>query len=461
MRFKHSQIPDSSWDGKLFSKEQLRRLVIPLMVEQTLAMTVGLFDTLIVSSVGETAVSAVSLVDSINFLLITLFAALGAGGAIVVGQYIGAQKHEEARHAAKQLLLIVTLLSIGMMILFLTFNHAILRFIFGNIDSAIMENAQVYFFTTSLSLPFLAVFNVCAALFRIMGNSAVPMVNAIVINIVNIAANILFIFGFDMGVLGSASATSIARIVGAVIILIMLRNPKMIVYIRSYNFKEFDGVMIKRILKLGIPNGLESSIFQIGKIIMSSLVATFTTSAIAAHAVGNSLTSVGIVPAQAMSLAITTVVSQCVGARDYEQAEFYTRYLIKKAYIYLWILNILMLLILNPALSLYGLSPEGFSIAYEIMVIHGVGAMIMWPLSFSLPNTFRASGDVVSPMIFSIFSMLVVRIGFSFILVYVFNMGVVSVWWAMMADWAVRSIFFTHHYKHKKWQRYAPASDYN
>lgn len=442
-------------ENYMFSKKNITDLIVPLIIEQTLAFTVGMIDTIMVAGVGEHAVSGVALVDTISVLIISLLAALATGGAVVAGQYLGLKEPGNARHAAKQLVIAATMFAVLVMVLCLIFNEQLLSLLFGNIDSAVMAQSRTYFYMTALSYPFIAMLNSGAALFRGMGNSKIAMINALIMNLVNVGGNSLFIYGFNWGVFGAALATLISRIVAATSILIMLRKPSLVIHVRGYRLKDIDFKMIRRILKIGLPNGLENSMFQIGKIIVTSLVAVGGTAAIAAHAVGNSLALVGIIPGQAMSLAILAVVSQCIGAKEYGQAEFYTKYLLKRAYFLLLILNMGMLVFLRPILGIYQLSEGTMEMAVQIMILHSIAAVVIWPLSFTLPNALRAAGDVKYTMIVSIISMWAFRILLSYLFVYQFGWGLLSIWAAMVVDWAFRSILFTGRWRGGKWKNFS------
>ena len=439
----------------LFSQKAIQKLIIPLIIEQALAISIGFFDTVMVAYAGEHAVSGVSLVDSINFLAINFFSTVAAGGAIIVGQYLGRKDRKTSNHAAQQLFLVVTFIAVVVAIVCLLFNQTILQTLFGDVETQVMSSAVTYFYITAISFPFLGLFNVSASLLRVMGDSQKAMMNALIMNLINIVGNAIFIYIFKWGVFGGALSTLIARVVSSVFMVYTLRNPHLPVYVQSYSFRSLDLKMIKRILRVGVPNGLENSIFQIGKIIMTGLVATCSTASIAAHAVANSLTGLQIIPGAAMGLALTTIVSRCVGAGEFEQAKYYTKMLMKKAYGYIILLNIPILLLLHPILNLYGLSEESIQLAYQVMILHSIGAMLIWAPSFSLPNALRAAGDVVSTMYTSVFSMFVFRVGFSFLFAYVFNLGLISVWIAMMIDWLFRAIFFTIRWASNKWQRHS------
>ncbi|MGO0907108.1 MATE family efflux transporter [Clostridioides difficile] len=436
----------------MFSKRSLRKIVIPLIVEQTLMLSIGMFDTLMVSSAGESAVSGVSIVDTINTLLICLLTALATGGAIVAGQYLGSKDSEKSKLAGKQLLIVSLGISLLFMSVCLIFNGQILSLFFGNIELDVMRNARTYFYITTVSFPFIAIYSSSVALFRAMGDTKTAMVSSFIMNIINIGINALLIYGLGLGVLGAALGTLTARIVGATTTMIILHNPKLPISIRLYPFWNIDFDIVKNILKISIPASLENSIFQIGRIILTSLIAIFGTSAITANAVTGSLINVATIPGQALGLAITTVVAQCVGAKEFEHATLYTKYLLKLSWIYMIVLNIGILLLLKPILGLYNLSDVTLSLTFTIMIIHISGWITIWPMSFALPNAFRAAGDVKYPMMISIFSMIVFRIGCSYLLAYGLGIGVLSVFIAMLMDWTFRSICFFWRWRSGKWK---------
>lgn len=436
---------------RMFSGTDLRRLIVPLVIEQVLAVTVGMADVIMVSSVGEAAVSGVSLVDMVNVLIINVFAALATGGAVVSAQLIGAKERERACHSAKQLLLIVSVISAVVMALCLLFRTPLLRLLFGQIDPDVMRNARIYFLLSALSYPFLAVYNASAALFRAQGNSRISMQVSIVINVLNIGGNALFIYGMTMGAAGAALSSLISRALGAVIMTALLRRPGNLVSIgRGGSFRP-DGAMIGRILNIGIPNGLENSMFQLGKILVVGIIAAFGTTQIAANAVANNFDALGCLPGQALSLAIITVVGQCVGAQDYEQARYYAKKLMKLAYLIMAALNIVILASLPLTLRAYNLSPDTMKLAMILIFIHDGSAILLWPAAFTLPNVLRAANDVRFAMAVSIFSMWVFRCVFGFILGSWLGWGAIGVWVAMIMDWIFRASLFVWRYLSGRW----------
>lgn len=436
----------------MFSNKSLRNLILPLIIEQMLAVAIGIADTAMVSSVGESAVSGVSLVDSINFLLIMIFSSIATGGAVVASQYIGKGEKWNANIVAKQLEISVLFLSIIISAAAILFRDVALQVIFQDIAPDVMENARIYFFISALSYPFLAVYNAGAALFRSMGDSKTSMIISVGMNLINVAGNAITIYGFKLGVTGAASATLFSRIVGAVVITILLTNPTRVIHIDQIWKWEFKPKVIKNIMKLGIPNGIENSIFQIGKILTMSIVSGFGTASITANAVAGNLASLQIIPASAIGMAMLTVVGQCIGARDFEGAKQYTKKLIKLSYIATWIITVIMLLSHRALINLYTLSGETADIMMELFIIHAISAVVIWPLSFGLPNALRAASDVKYTMIASLVSMWVFRIGLSYVLVFGIGFGVFGIWIAMIVDWVFRSILFMGRFIRGKWK---------
>ncbi len=428
-------------DG-MFSKKDLIKLIIPLIIEQLLAVTVGIADSMMVARVGEEAVSGVSLVDTLNVLLIGLFGAMATGGAVVSAQYLGQKNEKSACQAGEQLVAAILALSLILMAVALLFGNSVLTLLFGHVSSDVMGTARIYLIYTALSFPFLAIYNACAALFRSMGNSKVSMTIALIINLLNIVGNAILIFGYDMGVAGAAISTLVSRIVAAITMYVLLKNKRYSIHLEALRTFRVNLNMIKRILRIGIPNGLENSVFQIGKILVQGIVAGLGTSAITANAVVGTVGGLGVLPSSAIGLALITVVGRCIGAREYEAAKKYTFRLIRLAYICMAIVNIALIFSVPLILKLYGLTEQTAKIASELIIYHSIVATLLWPLSFTLPNALRAANDAKFTMWISMISMWVWRIGFSYVLVMLFDLGVMGIWIAVTIDWVCRSIFF-------------------
>ena len=437
----------------MFTKQDLKKLIIPLVLEQLLAMAIGMADTVMVSSAGEAAVSGVSLVDSINILLINIFSALATGGAVVASQYLGRGDEKSACQSARQLLVTITGMSLFLMALSLILKNGLLSFVFGSIEADVMASAQIYFLLSALSYPFLGIYNAGAAVFRAMGNSKISLQTSLVMNLINVVGNAIGIYGLKWGVFGAALATLISRIVGAAVMLVLMRNKDNPIHIENYFDLSLKWDMVRRILKVGVPSGLENGMFQFGKILVSSLVATFGTSAIAANAVGNSVAGVGIIPGSAIGLAMITVIGRCVGAGDYKQARYYTGYLMKLCIGCMAVMEVIMMVSCRWVVGLFGLTPEAAQIAWEILMAHSVMSIGFWPFSFTMPNARRAAGDARFTMTVSIISMWTCRVIMSYVLAQGLSMGVFGVWTAMFMDWLVRGACFVIRFKGERWTK--------
>ncbi len=390
-------------DKYAFSNKDLRKLIIPLIIEQVLAITVGMVDTAMVSMAGEAAISGVSLVDMIVNLMINIFAALATGGAVIVSQYLGKRKRETACEAANQLLLISLVISVVIMAVMLIFRHPILSLIYGDIEPEVMQNALTYLVYISIGFPFLALFNSCAALFRSMGNSRISMQAALIMNIINVAGDTLLIYGLHMGAAGAAIASTFSRFCSAVILIYCARSQKNEVYIRISHIFRANLVLIRKILYIGIPSGIESGLFQLGRVLVVSIIAGFGTAQIAANAVANNLDALGVIAGLSINLAVITVIGRCMGAGDSRQAAFYMKKLLKITYLLTLCTNIVLLGGLPWILNIYSLSPEAYHYAFILVWIHNVAGTLIWPLSFMVPNALRAAGDVKYTMFISIF----------------------------------------------------------
>ena len=371
-----------------------------------------------------------SLVDSINVVLVQLFSALATGGAVVSAQYLGRDDLRSARDAGRQLYVLCLLLSGAMALVAAVLRTPILSLIFGRIEADVMSSAQIYFLLTALSYPFLGLYNSGAALYRSMGKTNVTLLISILMNVINVAGNAITIYAFGMGAAGAGLATLISRIVGGVAITWLLRDRRNTLCVRSYSLR-LSRDMVERILRIGVPSGLENSMFSFGKLLVASLVSSLGTAAIAANAVGNNLAVMQNMPGMAINLAIVTVVGRVMGAGQRDEARRYTRMLLGLVYICNWVLNVPMIIFAEPLVRLFGLDAASVPDAVWIVVFHGAWALFTWPLSFALPNTLRAAGDVRYTMTVSVVSMWVFRVLLSYVLAW-YGLGLKAVWIAMI-----------------------------
>ena len=439
-------------ENRLFSKKDLRKLIIPLILEQTLAITVGMADTMMISSAGEAAVSGVSLVDMFNNLIISVLAALATGGAVVTSQCIGAGRREEACRSARQLVFTEAAITIGISVLVLLFHRQILGLFFGQIEADVMQNAIIYLIISVFSFPLLAVYDSCAALYRSMGNAQITLKISLLMNVINVVGNAIGVYVLKLGVAGVAIPSLVSRGVAGVVLFTLLHNPDNLVFLTRGKFK-VDATIVKRILFIGIPSGIENGIFQLGRVLVVSIIAAFGTSQIAANGVANSLDSMGCIVGQAMSLAMITVIGRCVGAGEEGQVRYYTKKLLGETYFYTAVINSIILLLLPWILQIYGLGEETTRLSYILVMIHDGMAIFLWPASFVLPNMLRACNYGKYTIVVSIFSMITFHIGFSYVFGVHMGWMAVGVWAAMVIDWVFRVLCFVGRYLAGTWRK--------
>ena len=434
----------------MYTGKQLRALVMPLMFEQFLNVMVGMVDTLMVSKAGEAAGSGVALTTNINLLIIQVMAALATGGAVVCSQYNGRRDTKDAAYAAGQLETVLFIFSMAAAFICAVFGKQMLPAIFGSVEDSVMHSAWIYMFVTALSYPFLGIYNAGAAIFRSVGNSKVSMGLSVLMNAINIALNAVLV-ALGYGVLGVALATLVSRVVCGICMTVLVARPYNPLQIKKFSSLLPNKKMILRILRIGIPSGIENGMFQIGKLLVSSLTATFGTAAIAANAVANSIAGFANIPGIAIGLAMVTVIGRCIGAGEKEQAKWYSRKLLGLAYGGMCLTDITLLILVRPMVGCFSLSGEAFAITVQLLQTFSICAMLIWPLSFALPNVLRAAGDAKYTMEVSVFSMWVFRVASSYFFAGTLKMGVLGVWIGMYVDWVFRSLLFVIRYKRGKW----------
>lgn len=439
----------------LFTRQALTRLIWPLIVEQALAITVGLADSMMVASVGEAAVSGVSLVDMISILLINIFAAMATGGAVVVSQFIGARDKVLAQWACDQLVLCTFAAALLIMTFLLAFREPVLRLAFGRVEQDVMDNCLTYVTITAPAYPFMSLYNAGAAIFRAQGNSRVSMKVSLLMNAVNLSGNAILIYGVGMGVAGVAIPTLVSRAVAAAVILALLWRKDAPLRLSSPLKMRPDRRLIYRVLTIGIPNAVENGMFQFGKIITISMITAFGTAQISANAMSNNISAVAILMGQAISLAIVTVVGQCVGAQDLRQARQYGLKLVGLGTALNTAVCALVLALLPVLIRMYQASPETAGYIRQLVTLNCVCVPVFWSTSFILPGALRAANDVRYTSIVAVFSMWVFRIGFSYLLGVTLRWGVAGVWAAMILDWIVRSAFYLPRFLCGGWKKHA------
>ena len=435
----------------MFTNRMIRSLLIPVVLEQLLNSIMGTADTMMVSNVGSAAISAVSLVDSINILVIQAFSALAAGGAIVCAQYIGQQNQERANESARQVLFIITLISIVVSAICLGFKKPLLRLIFGSVEADVMRASEIYFFYTALSFPFIALYDAAASIFRAQDNTKGPMTISMISNIMNIVGNAIMIWGFHMGVAGAAIATLISRIFCALVVLIQLRRDRQPIVVRDYLKIRPDWPMIGRILGIGIPSGVENSMFQLGKLAIQSTVSTLGTVAIAAQAMTNILENLNGIAGIGVGVGLMTIVGQCMGANRKDEAVYYIKKLSVIAEVTIIASCLLVFVLTRPVTMLGGMEKTSADMCWHMVMWITIVKPIMWVSAFVPAYGLRAAGDVKFSMISSCAVMWLCRFCLSVLLIRGLGFGPMGVWIGMFADWTVRAVLFTWRFHSRKW----------
>ncbi len=435
-----------------FTDRQIWALMLPLMAEGLLSIAVGLADSMMVSRVGQAAISAVSLVDSVSVLMVFIFSAAATGGAAVAGQYLGRGEPDRARRACQQLLVLLAATSLACTGLLYALKPVVLHTLFGRIDADVMAATDKYYTIVMAAVPGIALYNGGAAIFRAMRRADVTLKVSLVMNLVNVAGNALLIFGLKMDVAGVAVPTLVSRWLAAGIILPMLLDRRRLLFLPDFRGFRFDPGILRNILGIGIPGGIENGMFQFGKIILYSLISTMGTDAISANAIAGTLTVLHCFAGVAINHGIVPIVSQCVGAGDFDQARFYIRKITRQSYAVMAAVNVLFIVLLRPILSIYDIPPECEEIAYKSVLLHGICSIFIWLPGFQIPAYLRAAGDAAYAMVVSVATMWVCRVGGAFLLGKYMGLGVFGVWIAhSVLDWIARGALNIHRYRGGKW----------
>jgi len=447
----------------LFSTKALVALTVPLLFQSVLELLVGTIDSVMVSYNGEAAVSGVSLVNTLDTVLVIFFTAMVGGGAVVIAQALGRKKSDDVYESAKQLLYFTLFLSVILTAIVLIFRRPLLNLLFGDVEAAVMSEALGYFSFVTLSFPFLAIASSITSCFRTSGNAMLPLIVSIGANLINVGLNAWFIIGLDMGAAGAGLATTISRGCSAVVLLILILRKKYPVHIERLFYYKPSKAIIRQITHIGVPNGLENTMFQFGRLLTQTLVATMGTSVIAANSVALNISNYQYMTGTACSTVMIAVIGRCIGAQKEAQAKYYSRRILAMNYGLLWAVILGSVIFLGPLVGMYDLSADSSGLSKTLILMHAALAAVIWPLGFMLPSSFRASGDVRFPMVISIASMWTFRIVGAYLLALDsisvfgwftlpgFGMGIIGVWCAMFIDWGFRCTVFFVHYLRGKW----------
>ena len=468
----------------LFTAKQLLWLVAPIVIEQIFSTSLGFFDSLMVSNMNATqavrsnASNAIGNVDYINNLIIQLFSAFATGGAIVTSQALGAGDRERANKVAKQLLMLVICVSLAVGGVCLALNKPILRLFYGNVDDSTFSYQRTYFYVTAASFPFIGLFNACAALLRAQRKSFSTMASAAISCVVNVGLNAVFLFALGMGVLGAGLATLFCRAIPAVFMLALLGGRDNAVRVRLLERFRFDKAMIRSILRLAVPSGVETALFQLGKLMTNTFVnaGVYATGAKSitgvdeagelihiniqanGNAIANQINNFASVVGSGVGTSSLTVIGQSVGAGDPDQVKYY----MKRMFVISYIANgicVGTILALMPLLTqLYGYAEEAKAIGRQCLWFCLIFQFFLYPLSFTAPSILKATSDVKYVMVCAVVSMFTMRVSLAFLLTTdrlpgMPELGAMGYWIGMCSDWVLRSVLFSTRLLSGRWRK--------
>lgn len=438
-----------------FTNSDLQNMIAPLFAEQLLVLLVGIADTLVISYTGEASVSGVSLVNMVNTIFIYLFTALASGGAVVISQYMGKQEQALAGESASQLLMFSGILSAALMIPVLVFKGPLLRGLFGAVEPGVMDACLVYLRISAYSYPAIAVYNAGVALYRSLGKTKVTMKISLVSNVINLIGNLIGVFVLKAGVAGVAYPSLIARAFSAIAISSLCFRKSNGVYYRKKWVFSWNAGLLSKILRIAVPNGIEKGLFQLVKVAVSSIVALFGTWQIAANGIAQSIWSMAALCGLTMSPVFITVIGQCMGAGDPEEAEYYFKKLTKITIIISLLWNGLILAATPVLMRFYALEAQTKELIFQLVLIHNLFNAVAFPFSGAVSSGLRAAGDVKYTTIVSILSTAVGRLILSWLFGMVFNMGVMGIAAAMCCDWTFQAILYILRVRTGKWKYFA------
>lgn len=447
----------------IFSRKDIIKITIPTFFQQVFEFMIGMINTIMVSSAGEAAVSGVSLVNTLDNVLIVFFSALVTGGSVVVAQVLGTKNTKNISEVAKQLIYSAVIVATVLTVVVLTFKAPILNMLFGDAEADVIDNGMKYFSIVALSFPLLAINLATGACFRSSGNSTIPLVLSIIMNMVVIACNMIFVISLGMGATGTAIAIFIARLSVTVVYLFLIHRKKYPVHVERILHYRPNFKIIKNILHIGVPNGIETTLFQFGRLLTQTLVAMLGTTVIAANAVALNVSQFQYSVNTAFISCIIPIVGRCIGAKKVDQAKYYSRSLLLLEFAVMAVVSLGIYVFIDPLMTLYNITPSGIELSKQLIITHLIVALAIYPFGFLTPAIFRAAADVRFTMVMSLVSMWLLRVALAYVLaletVSVFGMftisglglGIWGVWIGMFADWAFRAVVYMIRYLTGRW----------
>ncbi len=434
----------------MYSPKTFLTLYLPLLAEQGMATLIGIIAMLMVGYAGDVALSAIGIVNTINIVVMSAFTALASGATAVISQLLGAEKEKEAGECATQFLVVSIAASVIIGAAMALFARPLLNLLYSSSDQEVLDAAYIYLVAISIAVPFLVVFTSISGIFRAYRKNKTPMMVSIIVNIINAVICGFTIYYMNIGVLGVSIATFVARVVGAVIIVIELRKSNFNIVL-SKNIK-VKWSTIKPVMHIGLPMGLDSMVFQAGKLVVTIFMSGMGTATMAAYSVATNVCTLMETPGAAMQILVVTLVGRSVGAGREDDA--------KNEMILTTLVNGLAFTIVAIPLfffgyhftSLFSSSEEVRMLAFTLVKISAVCGSLIWSPAFVLPYGLRSAGDIVFTIACTCTTLWAVRIVMSWFLGIHLGIGLVGIWWAMILDWVVRVILFCWRLFSDKWK---------
>jgi len=440
--------------GNSMDYKSIVALIVPIFVDSAFIVLMSMLNTAMVSSSGVAAVSAVSMVDSINIFIVSLFIAVATGGTVIVAQYKGSGNDEMVSKSAAQAISTVAIISVVISALVIIFHNAVLGFLFGNADADVLHNAKIFLIGSCISYPFIAVYQAATGALRGVSETKACLMLSLILNVTYFLLNILLITIFDLGVVGLSISLIVGRMLGMAASIVYLVKYNQTLRFKIKNALKVNFSILKKIMFIGIPFAMEQMFFNGGKLLTQTFIVQLGTMALTVNAIANSISMLFQIGGTSLSVAVVTVVGQCIGRKDTEDARKFIKSFLGLSSLFFLIMTAIILPLFPMLMKLYSPPDEIVSSIFWLIVMLAISQPLLWSLSFILPSALRAAGDSKFTSVASLLSMWLFRIILGYLLGITLEMGIVGVWLAMVAEWGVRGALFAWRFKGDKWYRH-------
>jgi putative MATE family efflux protein len=451
MKHKTVYLLDKYFSGESIDYKQMTAIFIPILVDQACLILMSLLNTAMVSSAGVAAVSAVSMVDSLNIFLVNVFIAVATGGTVIVAQYKGSGNSAMVSKTAAQAISAVTIFSVVLSAVVIVFHMPVLNVLFGKAEADVFQNAKIYLIGSCISYPFIAIFQAVCGSLRGVGETKPCLSLSLLLNLSNTLLNVILITFLHMGVKGLIVSTILARTLGMAAALVYILKYNVTIRFKIKNAVHFDFSILKKVMFIGLPFAAEQIFFNGGKLLTQTFIVQLGTLAMTVYAICNSVALLFQIGPNALSIMVVTVVGQCIGRRDIVDARKFIKSLIGFSSILFVFSSCILLPLLPDIIKLFNPPDNIVPTITMLIIISAVAQPVLWSQSFIMPSALRAAGDSNFTSIASLLSMWLLRVVLGYILGITFGFGITGVWVAMIVEWGARGLIFTGRFRGKKW----------